>query len=119
MIKWILLGIFVWTISSLVWGFFALGRKTQPNRWWDYPLAPPVLAIAYIFGTIKWLRMRFGKTVPPVVVIDDGVYKGDYKQYRQIRVTSEQNIDWTINIYSESPMKIEMWNDRDGTKYES
>ena len=118
MIKWILLSLLVWTVASFAWAFFALGRKTQSNRWWDYPFAPPILVIAYIFGFIRWLTVRFGKTVPPVVVIDDGVYTGNYEKYRQIRVRSEQNIDWTINVYSDSPQKVKMYNNR-GEKYES
>lgn len=45
-------GIFVlvWTVASIVWIFHALGRKTGKNRWYDYPLCPPAMAIAFVIG---------------------------------------------------------------------
>jgi len=116
---WILLsilGIFVWTVAGVI--LFFNSDKHGPSPWWHWVVGAPIMVIAYIFSIVNWFKMRFGKTVPPVVVIDDGVYTGKYEKYRQIRVRSEQNIDWTINVYSDSPQKVKMYNNR-GEKYES
>lgn len=45
----------IWTASSVVWFITGLGRKTEPNRWYDYILCPPAMVIAVIFG---WFAKR-------------------------------------------------------------
>jgi len=116
MIKWILLVAFLWTVASFV--LLARIEKGRPSPWWHWVVGFPITVIAFAFSVFHWFKMRFGKTIPPVVVIDDEVYTGDYGKYRQIRFTSEQNIHWTINIYSDTAQKVKMFNSK-GESYES
>lgn len=51
-VLFLLSGLFVWTVASIIWLIASLGRKNQKSKWFDYILSPPVLLIA----TILWYR---------------------------------------------------------------
>jgi len=59
---WIAVGILIWTIIS-VWHFISsIGDKFRKDKWYDYILFPPALALAYTIGFtirgIKWVSEK-------------------------------------------------------------
>lgn len=51
----------VWTVAGIWYAFCHLGDKNRPGRdpWYIWVLYAPVLAIAYMIGSITRLRRRF------------------------------------------------------------
>lgn len=47
----------VWTVSSIWYAFCHLGDKNKPDLdpWYIWVLGAPVLAIACLIGTVRWL----------------------------------------------------------------
>jgi len=38
----------LYSLSSIVWGFFAMGRNPQPDKWYDWVLSLPTLFFLYL-----------------------------------------------------------------------
>jgi len=50
---YIICGIFIWTICSILWFFHNLGKKHgYEDCWYDYVLSVPALCICWIIGLL-------------------------------------------------------------------
>ena len=51
----------LWTVASIVWFFANMGKKYKKDKWYDYVLSVPALAIACVLGLVYRLRERYSE----------------------------------------------------------
>lgn len=58
---WVLIVYLVWASAGTVWFITRLGHKNKKDTLLDKILIPAAMPIAYIMGTITFIRRKVGK----------------------------------------------------------